>query len=78
VDSSRPAHLAYTLEILVGGKEVQVPEEEADAGMADEHAPGAVDLPGSEHIELAPQSPVTGDDLEAADEASPGDGETTA
>jgi phage tail-like protein len=58
IDADRPAHLPFHLEVLVHGDQVQVEEEATDTGAADQLAPGAVDLPGSERIELAPQGPL--------------------
>jgi phage tail-like protein len=63
VAASRPAHVPYELEMLVGGAPVEVPTE-ATAPLADSEAPGAVDLPGSEHIELAPQAPPSQEALD--------------
>jgi phage tail-like protein len=74
VASSRPAHVPFRVEILVGDAGVQVAVEgEAKAeGAAD--APGAVALPGSESIELAPQAPPTDEELEQPpDGATDGD-----
>jgi phage tail-like protein len=68
VGASRPAHMPYQVEILVGGAPVQETEEPAAPPPADDHAPGAVDLPGSEHIELAPQAPVSQEELEGPGE----------
>jgi phage tail-like protein len=64
VSASRPAHMPYNVELLVGGA-LQEAEEAAPLAPADDHAPGAVDLPGSEHIELAPQAPPSPEELEA-------------
>lgn len=77
VASSRPAHVPYDVEILVGGKEVAAPEPVEDAAEAAADAPGAVDLPGSEHIELAPQEPPSQEELESSPETPPEDGEPT-
>jgi phage tail-like protein len=73
VDASRPAHVPFDLELLEGGAQVPTTEdgtaaEEAEGG-ADASAPGAVHLPGSEHIELAPQAPPTQEELDAPAEA---------
>lgn len=56
VGESRPAHLIYSVEIQTSGGEVidSVATDEAE-GAAD--APGAVSLPGSESIDLAPPGP---------------------
>ncbi|MDA8047023.1 MAG: phage tail protein [Actinomycetota bacterium] len=71
VDSNRPAHVPCELEVVVGGAEVEAVED--DGPPVAEGAPGAVDLPGSEHIELAPQAPPSGEELEAPPEG-PSDG----
>jgi phage tail-like protein len=70
VDASRPAHMPFQVEILVGGAPVQETEEPA-MPPADDHAPGAVDLPGSEHIELAPHAPMSEEELEGPAEGPP-------
>jgi hypothetical protein len=70
--------MPYQVEILVGGASVQETEEPADMPPADDHAPGAVDLPGSEHIELAPQAPLSPEELEAPAEGPPEGTEPTA
>jgi phage tail-like protein len=77
VSASRPAHVPYEVEILVGGKEVGAPEAAEDAGEVAADAPGAVDLPGSEHIELAPQEPPSQEELESSPDTSTEDGEPT-
>jgi len=64
VASSRPAHLPYHVEILVGDDEVAAPEEAPGSAEADASAPGAVALPGSESIRLAPQAPPTAEEHE--------------
>lgn len=72
IDASRPAHVPFELEIVAGGH-VQAPaEEEAAGGAAD--APGAVDLPGSEHIELAPQAPESAEETEGTGDGGGSDG----
>ena len=58
--------MPYQLEILVGGAAVQETEEAAAPPPADDHAPGAVDLPGSERIELARQAPVSEEEARRA------------
>lgn len=63
VDASRPAHVPYQLEIVAGGATVSAGEG-VDSNEAAADAPGAVDLPGSEHIELAPQGPPTAEELD--------------
>lgn len=64
VDASRPAHVPFQVEIVVGGRTIAGLQPE-ESGGADEAAPGAVALPGSERIELAPQGPETEEELEA-------------
>ncbi len=66
IGASRPAHMPYQVEILVGGAAVQETEEAAAPPPADDHAPGAVDLPGSERIELARQAPVSEEEARRA------------
>jgi phage tail-like protein len=78
VAASRPAHMSYQVEMMVGDAPVQDVAEPASPPPADDHAPGAVDLPGSEHIELAPQGPLTEEELEATAEGLPGDSDPTA
>lgn len=63
VAASRPAHIPYRVEVVVGGTTLEVPEEPV-LGEAAADAPGAVDLPGSESIELAPQAPATAQDID--------------
>ncbi len=75
VDASRPAHLPYEVELLIGGATVEPTDEAADAPPADDQAPGAVDLPGSEHIELASQAPPSAEEIEGPDEGPPEDGQ---
>lgn len=75
VGSSRPAHVPYHLEIMAGGAAVESPDETEPTPAADETAPGAVDLPGSERIELAPQGPANQEELDAATESSADDTE---
>ncbi len=72
VAASRPAHVPFTLELVVGGASVAAPEDTA-ALQADARAPGAVDLPGSEHIELAPQAPPSQEELAELSDQSPDD-----
>ena len=71
IDANRPAHVPYELEMVVGGTEVHAAEDSVEA--AAEDAPGAVDLPGSEHIELAPQAPPTPEELDTQPD-EPADG----
>jgi phage tail-like protein len=77
VGSSRPAHVPYHLEILAGGTTVESTDETEPAPAADKAAPGAVDLPGSERIELAPQGPANQEELDAATESTADDTEPT-
>ncbi len=83
VGSSRPAHLPFELEIAAEGakargaarsRKVDSGDDGTDQGDAtdasDAGAPGAVDLPGSERIELAPQGPETQGTPEESPEAS--------
>ena len=77
VAASRPAHVPFELEIVVGGASVAAPAEETAAPPADAHAPGAVDLPGSEHIELAPQAPPSQEELDELGDHSPDDSDPT-
>lgn len=77
VAGSRPAHVPYEVEIVAGGRQVAAPDAAESAAEADAAAPGAVDLPGSEHIELAPQEPPTQEEMESSPETSPEDGEPT-
>jgi phage tail-like protein len=78
VAASRPAHMPFQVEMMIGEAPVEEAAEPASMPPADDHAPGAVDLPGSEHIELAPQAPISGADLEAADESLPEDSDPSA
>jgi phage tail-like protein len=72
VASSGPAHIPYLVELVVGGGAVQSLDEEGESEEGAADAPGAVSLPGSETIELAPQAPATQEDMEApADETPP-------
>jgi phage tail-like protein len=57
IDESRPAHVPFSLEIAVGGAAPAQEAEEVAAGEAAADAPGAVTLPGSDSIELAPPAP---------------------
>jgi phage tail-like protein len=78
VAASRPAHMPYQVEMLVGGAPVESGDDSPAMPPADDHAPGAVDLPGSEHIELAPQAPISEEELEGAEESPPEDSGPTA
>jgi phage tail-like protein len=77
VGASRPAHVPYQLEMLAGGAPVESAEEDAPVAAAAEAAPGAVDLPGSERIELGPQAPANQEELDAAAESVTDDDEPT-
>ena len=59
------------------GPPVEGPTEEHRRPAADDQAPGAVDLPGSEHIELAPQAPPSQEALDDATNRRPDDSEPT-
>jgi phage tail-like protein len=77
VASSRPAHVPFDLEMLVGGAPVEPTGEEIAEPESDAHAPGAIDLPGSEHIELAPQAPPSQEEIDEAPDRRPDDTEPT-
>ena len=87
VAASRPAHVPYDLELIVGGDQVPAPADgpapsvatgsTGAAPVTDAHAPGAIDLPGSEHIELAPQAPPSQEELDEPTDRPPDDGEPT-
>jgi phage tail-like protein len=68
IDANRPAHVPFEVEILVGDALIEGSEEKP-FGEAAADAPGAIDLPGSERIELAPQGPAGEEEEEF--EASP-------
>jgi phage tail-like protein len=71
VGSSRPAHLPYELEVVAeGAKARPARARKADDG-ATADAPGAVDLPGSERIELEPQGPESQEASEELPEPPP-------
>jgi len=83
VGASRPAHLPYDLDISVAGAKPragartpapEVAEGDGDGAGTAHDAPGAVDLPGSERIELAPQGPESQEDLDAPPEPPSPDG----
>ncbi|MGH9056416.1 MAG: phage tail protein [Acidimicrobiales bacterium] len=71
--ASRPAHLPVVVEIGTSFTDAVAPSPDdvsaaaVDEGMGD-GAPGAIDLPGSEHIELAPPAPVNEEVLEEGPE----------
>jgi phage tail-like protein len=83
VGASRPAHLPYELDIAVEGATprpgARTPQTGGAAtghdgsGVA-EDAPGAVDLPGSERIELAPHRPESQEELDEPAESTPPEG----
>jgi phage tail-like protein len=77
VAASRPAHVPYDLDLVVGGASVAAAEDEIAAPPADARAPGAVDLPGSEHIELAPQAPPSQEELAELADRPPDDSDPT-
>lgn len=64
VAANRPAHVPFQVEIVSGTGTVQLEAVEEAGGEAAVDAPGAVDLPGSESIELAPQAPPTQEEVE--------------
>jgi phage tail-like protein len=65
VASSRPAHLSYSVEIVSAGGAVAGSDQptggKARKPAAKDAVPGAVDLPGSERIDLAPPGPEVAD-----------------
>lgn len=71
IDANRPAHVPYQLEIVTGDSLVDRGEQPAPDGEAAEGAPGAVDLPGSERIELAAPGPVSDEELDELDMIPP-------
>jgi len=91
VGASRPAHLPFEVEIVsegttprpgamspepdVRGPDGTEPGSAGGGGVARD-APGAVDLPGSERIELAPQSPTSQEELDDQDDSSPDENES--
>jgi phage tail-like protein len=94
VAASRPAHLPFDLEIVARGAvaapgdgsqpgstadgEAAVEAAAGDGGGVAPDAPGAVDLPGSERIELAPQGPESQEELdESSGPPSPDGKEST-
>jgi phage tail-like protein len=77
VAASRPAHLPFQLEVLVGGAAAQAPAGDAVTAAADGEAPGAVALPGSERIELAPHRPPSQEELDEPSERPPDDNDPT-
>jgi hypothetical protein len=91
ISTSRPAHLPFTLEIAASeGQSVPNGSTESDESdgkvgldsgtMSDGGSPGAVELPGSERIELDPQgsaSPEAGEAGEGEQADSPDGKEST-
>jgi phage tail-like protein len=77
VAASRPAHLPFHLEVIVGGAADQAPADGAPAPAPDGQAPGAVDLPGSERVELAPLRPPSQEELDEPSERPPDDSTPT-
>jgi len=77
VEASRPAHLPFELEVLVGGTALDSPPEAAQEAAGGQGAPGAVDLPGSERIELAPQAPPSQEELDEPASQAPDETEPT-
>ena len=83
VAASRPAHLPYELDIAVEGAtprpgarspETDGPATGGDGSGTADRAPGAVDLPGSERIELAPHRPESQEELDEPAESTPPEG----
>jgi phage tail-like protein len=89
VAASRPAHLPFELEIVARGTIVATGDGSqpgptadgeaagaaaGDAGAVAQEAPGAIDLPGSERIELAPQGPESQEELDQSSEPPSPDG----
>ena len=71
VESARPAHLAASVEILTGsGRVVERTDDRSDGNGSAKNAPGAVDLPGSERIDMAAPGPEApdGQDVEMGQE----------
>lgn len=75
IDANRPAHVPFELELVAGGTEVQAAGDTGEHGAVG--APGAVALPGSEFIELAPQTPGDTEQLEAPADSRIDDEEAT-
>ncbi|MGH9115417.1 MAG: phage tail protein [Acidimicrobiales bacterium] len=78
--ASRPAHLPVVVEIGTSFSDVAdaTPGGAADRGLDEgtgDGAPGAIDLPGSEHVELAPPGPVSEEELEEGPEPTAPDEE---
>jgi phage tail-like protein len=77
VAASRPAHLHYNVDIVTAeGRVIEAPEDATTEGQTADDAPGAVDLPGSERIEMAPPGPESheveeGSELDAPDGKEP-------
>lgn len=86
VAASRPAHVLFNLEVVTSSGAVVEPAAEAatraepqpggesDVPEIDDAAPGAVDLPGSEKVELAAPGPGSGDEWDEDDEGESSEG----
>jgi phage tail-like protein len=75
VEASRPAHLSFTVEIQSeSGAVVDSTEAPPGETTGQDNVPGAVDLPGSERVDLAPSGP---EPAEAPDQEDVGGGETS-
>lgn len=86
VAASRPAHVLFNLEVVTSSGAVVEPAAEAatraepqpggesDVPEIDDAAPGAVDLPGSEKVELAAPGPGSGDECDEDDEGESSEG----
>jgi phage tail-like protein len=68
VDACRPAHIPCSVEIVVGGTTIEA-EDTSDPDAVAADAPGAVALPGADHIELAVQRPTSVEEEEGSAEA---------
>lgn len=71
VADSRPAHVPYVVELVVGGEAQTVAADESTAGDVAADAPGAVSLPGSEQVELAVQAPPTDEEIDTSIQEPP-------
>ena len=86
VAASRPAHVLFKVEVVTSAGVVveqpapevpasePEPESESDVPETDDAAPGAVDLPGSEKVELAAPGPASGDEWDEDDEGESSEG----
>jgi phage tail-like protein len=74
VETSRPAHLTFTVEILTQAGAVadssDAPDD-ADGASQGDRVPGAVDLPGSERVDLAPRGPESAEPSDEEDVEGP-------